>query len=154
MEAIANAFLTLKRHHRKSVIPYRITLKQFHVLRQLKKCGALYPSEIADMLFCDRPTATVVIKNMEKQGWVKRKLDKNDSRRIKVTLEPAGEHKLEEIALEKAGPQSKSFELFSCFNREEKKQLSGLLARLIQHLKQLEDNNHVQLRQKDIDSSF
>jgi DNA-binding MarR family transcriptional regulator len=49
------------------------------------------------MLFCDRLTATVVIKNMEKQGWVRRDMDPDDSRRIKVTIESGGRTKLEDI---------------------------------------------------------
>lgn len=137
MEAIGTASLTWKRHRQKDVLPYGITLKQLYVLRQLESKGTLYPSEIADMLFCDRPTATVVIKNLEKQGWVKRKLDTDDSRRIKVTLEPAGRAKFEEIAQKQTDSQGESFHLLSHFTGEEKKQLAKLLAKLNQHLKQL-----------------
>jgi DNA-binding MarR family transcriptional regulator len=143
MKAIGTAFLTWTRYRQKEILPYGITLKQFEVLRQLDRRKTLYPSEIADMLFCDRPTATVVIKNMEKQAWVKRELDRNDSRHINVTLEPAGKDKLNEIVWEQPRFKGKRFEPFSCFTRQEKEQLTRLLAKLNQHLDQLKENTNV-----------
>jgi len=136
MHAIGTIFLTLKRYRQKEVLPYGITLKQFYVLRQLKKEGILNPSEIADMLFCDRPTATVVIKNMEKQGWVKRELDPEDSRRLKVTLEPAGQTKLKELVRKLAVSKKESFDPLSCFTSREKDQFTRLLEKLNLHLKE------------------
>ncbi len=136
MHAISIAFLTLKRYRQKEVLPYGITLKQFYVLQQLKKEGVLNPSEIAEMLFCDRPTATVVIKNMEKQGWVKRELDPDDSRRIRVTLKPAGQAKMKEIVRKLADSKKESFEPLSCFTNREKDQFTKLLAKLNLHLKE------------------
>jgi len=137
MQAVTVAALTWKRHRQKNMLPYGITLKQFHVLQQLEEQEALCPSEIADMIFCDRPTATVVIKNMEKQGWVKRNQDPADSRRIQITLEPDGQAKLEEIAQNQAGSQNESFDPLSCFTRAEREQLSGLLTKLNQYLEHL-----------------
>ena len=44
------------------------------------KTEYLLPSQIADMLYCDRPTASVIIKNMEKiNGLLKRKILKTES---------------------------------------------------------------------------
>ena len=137
MEAIGMAFLTLKRYRQKEVLPYGITLKQFYVLRQLKRKGSLNPSEIADMLFCDRPTATVVIKNMAKQGWVKRNMDPDDSRRIRITLESAGLAKLEQVSRDRPESKAKSFDPLSCFSSKEKEQFTGLLAKLNHHLEEL-----------------
>ncbi len=136
MHDIGTAFLTLKRYRQKEVLPYGITLKQFYVLRQLKKEGVLNPSEIAEMLFCDRPTATVVIKNMEKQGWVKRELDPDDSRRLRVTLEPAGQAKMKELVRKLTDSQKESFDPLSCFTSREKDQFTKLLAKLNLHLKE------------------
>ena len=136
MHAIGKAFLTLKHFRQKEILPYGITLKQFYVLRQLIRKGVLNPSEIADMLYCDRPTATVVIKNMEKQGWVKRDLDPDDSRRIKVTLKPGGQMKMKDIARKLTDSKKKSFDPFSCFTNKEKEEFSRLLAKLNLHLKE------------------
>ncbi len=136
MHAIGKAFLTLKHFRQKEILPYGITLKQFYVLRQLKKEGVLNPSEIAEMLYSDRPTATVVIKNMEKQGWVKRELDPDDSRRIRVTLKPAGQTKMREIARKLIDSKKESFDPLSCFTSREKEQFTKLLAKLNLHLKE------------------
>jgi DNA-binding MarR family transcriptional regulator len=135
MHAIGSVFLTLKRYRQREVHPHGITLKQFYVLRQLKKEGILNPSEIAEMLFCDRPTATVVIKNMEKQGWVKRELDPDDSRRTNVTLKSAGQTKMREIARTLTDSKKGSFDPLSCFTNREKEQFSKLLEKLNLHLK-------------------
>ena len=136
MHAIGVAFLTLKHFRQREVLPYEITLKQFYVLRQLKRKGVLNPSEIAEMLFCDRPTATVVIKNMERQRWVKRELDPNDSRRLRVSLEPTGQTKMKEIARKLADSQKESFDPLSCFTNKEKEQFTRLLTKLNLHLKE------------------
>ena len=114
----------------------------------------LYPSDIADMVFSDRPTATVVIKNMEKQGWVTRELDPKDSRRIKVTLAPAGREKLKEIAQQQIHSKEEPFDPLSCFTREEEEQLKKLLIKLNQHLGQLKEDNSGRLYHKDFDYPF
>jgi DNA-binding MarR family transcriptional regulator len=137
MQALTVASLTWKHHLQKEVQPYGITLKQFYVLRQLKKEMVLNPSQIAEMLYCDRPTATVVIKNMEKQGWVKRELDPEDSRRIKVTLKAAGQTKMKEIDRKLRDSKKESFDPLSCFTGREKDQLTKLLGKLNSHLEQL-----------------
>jgi len=136
MQALTVASLTWKRHLQKEVHPHGITLKQFYVLRQLKKEGVLNPSEIAEMLYCDRPTATVVIKNMEKQGWVKRDLDRNDSRRLRVTLEPAGQTKMNKLVRMLTDSKKESFDPLSCFTNKEKEEFTRLLAKLNLHLKE------------------
>ena len=97
MRAIATASLLWKRYAQRNIHPHGVTLKQYEVLSQLKRRGTLFPSDIAEMLFCDRSTATVVIRNMEKQGWVKREIDTQDHRRFLVTLTSAGLEKYEEV---------------------------------------------------------
>ena len=140
MQALTVASLTWKRHLQKEVLPHGVTLKQLYVLRQLDRKGVLNPSEIAKMLFCDRPTATVVIKNMEKQGWVKRKLDPNDYRRIMVTLDKKGQVKLKDVVQVLPDSKGPSFDPLSCFTRSEKGQLNKLLAKLNQHLQKLNED--------------
>jgi len=138
MEAIGKSFLIWKHHRQKKILPYKITLKQLYVLRQLERKKFLCPSEIADLLFCDRPTVAVVIKNMEKKGWVKRTLSPNDFRRIHITLEPAGRIKLDEMKKQRDF-KGDSFAPLSCFNEKEKLQLAELLTKLNQHLKKLNE---------------
>ena len=134
MEAIGIVFLTWKRYCQRLILPHGVTLKQFEVLRQLRKHGSLNPSEIANMLFCDRPTATVVIRNMEKQGWVKRESSADDSRRVNVTLQPAGADKLEEIGWDEPRSRSQRFRPTACLTVSEREEFSRLLGKLNEHL--------------------
>lgn len=134
MKSLTIAALTWKRYLQKGLLPHGVTLKQGYVLQQLEKKGMLYPSQIADMLFCDRPTATVVIKNMEKQGWVERQLDPDDSRRIQVTMGKTGKNKLKQIVQVLSESKGNVMDPLACFTNKEKKQLNELLTRLNQHL--------------------
>jgi len=134
MKAIGTALMVWKRYTQKNIHPYGVTLKQFEVLRHLKQKGTLNPSDIAAMLFCDRSTATVVIKNMEKAGWVERQSDTKDLRRFHVTLTPAGLEKYDEIPWDSPEFRKTRFKPTACFSKEEKGQFVSLLAKLNAHL--------------------
>ena len=118
--------------------PHGINLKQFFTLLQLTKREFLYPAEIAEMLFCDRPTATVIIKNMERNGWLTREKDPVNRKRIRVLITSAGREKYLSIpkSIYKVGQTS--FDPLACFSAEEKKNLAHLLAKLSKHLDQIE----------------
>jgi DNA-binding MarR family transcriptional regulator len=134
MKAIGTASLVWKRYAQKNIHPYGVTVNQYEVLRHLKQRGTLNPSDIAEMLFCDRSTATVVIKNMEKAGWVERQTDTKDLRRFQVTLTPAGLEKYDEIPWDKPEFRKTRFKPTACFSKEEMGQLVSLLAKLNAHL--------------------
>ncbi len=118
--------------------PFGINLKQFYTLLQLTKRDYLYPAQIAEMLFCDRPTATVIIKNMVKHGWLTREKDPENRKRIRVVITPEGREKYLSIpkSIYKVGQTS--FDPLACLSEEEKKGLAHLLARLNLHLDQIE----------------
>ena len=137
MQAIGSASLIWKRYAQRNVHPYGVTLNQYEVLRQLEKRGALFPSDIAEMLYCDRSTATVVIRNMEKNGWVERRIDPEDHRRFQVTLSAAGLAKYREVPWDTPEFKKKRFKPTGCFSQEEKAQLVSLLAKLNAHLKRI-----------------
>jgi DNA-binding MarR family transcriptional regulator len=86
------------------------------------------------MLFCDRSTATVVIRNMEKKGWVKREIDTRDHRRFQVTLSSVGLEKYQEVPWDTPEFKRARFQPTGCFSKEEKTQLVSLLAKLNAHL--------------------
>ena len=138
METIGIVSLKWKRHWQKRIHPFGLTLQQFHLLRKLRENGSMFPSEIADILFCDRPTATVIIKNMEKKGWVKRRPDAKDYRRFHIALESSGEDKLDEITAV-FDPHMKSLHPLDCFNPDERRRLNELLGRLKIHLDRILD---------------
>ena len=134
MRSLGVASLVWKRYAQKNVHPFGVTLSQYEVLRELKMRGTLYPSDIAEMLFCDRSTATVVIRNMEKKGWVERKIDAADHRRFHVTLSAAGLEKLQEVPWDTPAFRQIRFKPTACFSKEEKEQFVSLLAKLNAHL--------------------
>jgi DNA-binding MarR family transcriptional regulator len=134
MKAIGTASLVWKRYAQKHVHKYGVTINQYEVLRQLKQKGTLYPADIADMLFCDRSTATVVIRNMENKGWVNRQIDTADHRRFHVSLSPAGLDKYNQVPWDTPRFRQKRFQPIACFSQEEKDRLVLLLAKLNAHL--------------------
>ena len=135
MNKLGVIFLTYRRQLQKELVPYQITLKQQYILKQLAKKEYLYPSEIAEMLYCDRPTASVVIKNMEKQHWVIKEKDSENGKQIKITLTDNGRKKLADLkeALQNS-PYSTSNPV-ECFSEDEKQQLDQLLDKLWKHIK-------------------
>ncbi|MFC1715772.1 MarR family winged helix-turn-helix transcriptional regulator [Candidatus Poribacteria bacterium] len=129
--------LTWKRHLQRQIVPYGITLKQLYLLRQLARNDYLYPADIAEMLFCDRPTATVVIKNMEKRGWLCRTRDPDNKKRIRVSITNEGRQKRQELQSARGDQHLTSFDPLSCFSSDETETLEKLLQRLQEHLSQL-----------------
>jgi DNA-binding MarR family transcriptional regulator len=136
MDRLGVAFLTWRRYLQRKLVPHNITLKQAFVLRQLVRKDFLYPSQIARLLFCDRPTATVVVRNMERQGWVARRKDTENQKYVRVNITERGKEKLAEIQhhLEITGS---SFDPLACFSEEEMGELEKLLTKLNKHLTEI-----------------
>lgn len=131
MSRMGVVFLMWRRHLESGVRPFDVTLKQQYLLKRLDAREYLYPSEIADMLYCDRPTATVIINNMKKYGWITSEKDDTNGRRQKVMLTPCGRNKLDELAklpVEAIDPMA-------CFTDTEKAEFERLLKKLHRHLK-------------------
>ena len=124
--------LTWKRYLQEGLNAHKITLKQSYLLRHLAAVDYLNPSDIADMLFCDRPTATVVISNMEKQGWVKREKDPGNLKRVRVLICKEGRAKLKE--LQKSKTTKPDFDPMEALSASERKELGRLLRKVREHL--------------------
>jgi DNA-binding MarR family transcriptional regulator len=135
MNKLGVIFLTYRRQLQKELVPYQITLKQQFILKQLAKKEFLYPSEIAEMLYCDRPTASVVIKNMEKQHWIIKEKDSENGKQIKITLTDNGRKKLADLKEALQTSPYSSYNPIECFSEDEKKQFEQLLDKLWKHIK-------------------
>ena len=129
---ITKISLIWKRYFQERLLPYDITVKQTYVLKQLKRKEFLYPSQIADMLFCDRPTATVIIRNMERKGWVTRKKDPQNRKYVRLTITEAGKEKI--AVIEQYLTDEPLSDPLSCLDNEEMKELERLLDKLHKHL--------------------
>lgn len=135
MPKLGTIFLTWRRYLQRDLNQHKITLKQLYVLKQLSKKEFLYPSQIAEMLFCDRPTATVIIKNLEREKWVKREKDAENAKQVKIILLPSGLEKLLSIA---PIDSNEEFDPIECFTKEEKQQFEILLNKLSEYMKKFE----------------
>ncbi len=135
MSKLGVIFLSWRRYVQKDLVPHKITLKQQYVLNQLNKKDFLYPSQIADMLFCDRPTATVVIKNMERDGWVKREKDIENGKQIKVYITDKGREKLVLLKDSVKPATDSGFNPLKCLTEEETKQLDSILSKMMAYIK-------------------
>ncbi|HNX96732.1 MAG TPA: MarR family winged helix-turn-helix transcriptional regulator [Candidatus Aminicenantes bacterium] len=125
--------LTWTRRLARQLLPFGLTLKQLHVLQELARRPVLYPAQIAGMLYCDRPTATVILRNLENQGWIEREPDLENRRRTRVVITPRGRAKVAEVAA--AGfAGNRGLDLNRLFSAEEEEQLNALLRRLQDHL--------------------
>ena len=130
MARLGIVFLTWRRHLQRQLLPFNITLKQQFVLRQLERQEVLNPAEIADMLFCDRPTASVIINNLEKSGWVKRQKDPDNRKFILIQLTPKGKEKLKQLEQ----LPSDNLDPLNGLSSNEKCQLEELLIKLQDYL--------------------
>jgi DNA-binding MarR family transcriptional regulator len=135
--SLGNCFLTWRRYLKRQIAPYEITLKQSHVLDRLQEQDYLLPSEIADVLYCDRPTASLIINNLEKEGWVERRPDSEDGRQTRVVITQKGREKSAEVRRQVWDPLASSLHPLSCFDAEELDNLEELIARLRAHLEQI-----------------
>ena len=136
MSRIGVIFLTWRRCLQKRILPYGISLKQLHVLRRLQKRGILSPSEIATMLFCDRPTATYILQTMRRYGWIESTTDPENRKRRRVRLTLAGWKKLDSMSDFILEPD---FDPLGCFTQTERTQFEYLLGKLSDHMETLPD---------------
>lgn len=133
MSRLGVIFLTHRRYLEKTAKSNALTLKQYYILRQLIRKDYLNPSEIADMLFCDRPTATVIIDNLKKYGYITKEKDAKDGKRILVRITEEG---LQQVKKAKgAFDKMTVFEPLACFSEDEKNTFEELLIKLHNHMK-------------------
>jgi len=134
LRLIGESFLMWRRHRQSQLAPHRITLQQAHVLAQLERHERLHPSDIADMLFCDRPTASTILRNLERKGWISRTRDPANRKFAIVKLSRDGAEKLNTLR-DLAPFASDPFDPLGCFDSNEVALLESLLGKLHKHLK-------------------
>lgn len=125
MVVMRKAFRTIDAKVSESFREFGLTPTQFGVLDVLfAKEGAMKIGELIDSMLATSGNMTVVIKNMEKNGWVTRMTCPTDKRAYLVTLTEAGRDLIQKalpahiVAVE---------ETFSVLTEEEQEQLIELL---------------------------
>ena len=97
LELVSRVHLRWKRRVARDLAPYGVTQKQVFVLRKLVEAGSLAPSEVAELVFADRPTTTSMLATMERAGWITRRRDPENGKRVIVEITAAGRKKLASV---------------------------------------------------------
>jgi len=74
-----------------------LTFNQYNLLQLLVQNPVMLPSELADQLTINRPTVTVILRNLEKKGWIERRTDPEIRRNVQVRLTETGREKAETV---------------------------------------------------------
>ena len=76
---------------------HNLTPTQFSVLETLYSKGELRIQDLIDSMLATSGNMTVVIKNMERDGWISRSFDPNDRRSFLIQLTDQGQKKIEAV---------------------------------------------------------
>ncbi|MBY0756749.1 MarR family transcriptional regulator [Clostridium sardiniense] len=110
-----------------TIRPSGLTASQFAVLEVLYSKGDLKICQIIDSILTTSGNITVIIKNLEKEGFVKKLKDPEDSRAVLISLTEKGREIIESI-LPKHFENIKN--IFSVLDEEEKEQLIKTLSKI------------------------
>ncbi|WP_249630681.1 MarR family winged helix-turn-helix transcriptional regulator [Streptococcus uberis] len=129
MVVMRKAFRTIDAKVSESYKEFELTPTQFAVLDVLYAKGTLKIGELINSMLATSGNMTVVIKNMEKKGWVERIMCPNDKRSFLVSLTEEGERVIKE-ALPKHIERVE--ETFSVLTETEQEELIRLLKKFKQ----------------------
>ena len=88
----------------------KVSFPQFFLLGHLCSQGPSGMSRIAELMGHSTPAATGLVQRLEKLGYVRRSLEKQDRRKVTVTATPKGVHLVEGIRQEVIGNLEKVME--------------------------------------------
>ncbi len=130
MELVSRAHLGWKRRIARDLRPFGIGPKQIYVLRKLVEAGRLAPSEVADMVYADRPTATSMLDTMERAGWTTRRPDPANRKQVIVEITGRGREKLGSVPERLWRTGKTAFDPEACLTRSERDALVRMLEKL------------------------
>ena len=136
LSQMAQVMYMFRRYRQTHVAAFDLTVPQFNVLVQLDRHGELNPSRIANLLFSDRPTTSVILRNLERRGWIERDRDETNRKYIVIRITGEGRAKLRQLR-EAEESQSGDFDPLACFTKAELTHLEELLDKLIVHFRKL-----------------
>ena len=115
---------TLRRENNKLILKHNLTLGQFAVMEALYSKGRLSTGEVMEKILTTSGNIPVIVKNLEKDGFITREQDKSDKRRFILDLTEKGKDLMDEIV-----PENLKFmdELISLWDDEDKEELIILM---------------------------
>lgn len=85
------------RHFRPILVDHDVTEQQWRVLRVLADEGMVDASEVAEKAFILAPSLTRMLRSLQQRKLIFRHKDKEDKRRVLLTLAPAGQAMIDEV---------------------------------------------------------
>lgn len=115
---------TLRRENNKLILKHNLTLGQFAVMEALYSKGRLSTGEVMEKILSTSGNIPVIVKNLEKDGFITRNQDESDKRRYILDLTDKGKNLMDEIV-----PENLKFmdELISLWDDEDKEELIILM---------------------------
>ena len=115
---------TLRRENNKLILKHNLTLGQFAVMEALYSKGRLSTGEVMEKILTTSGNIPVIVKNLEKDGFITRKQDEADKRRFILDLTDKGKYLMDEIV-----PENLKFmdELISLWDDDDKEELIILM---------------------------
>ena len=106
---------------------YGLSFSQFMVLEALYSKGDLSIGEVREAILSSVGTISLVVKNLEKMGYVKRKTDENDKRVSILSLTDEGRAVIEKVIPEN---EAMIYDYMKDLSEEETATLLSLLKKL------------------------
>ena len=106
---------------------YGLSFSQFMVLEALYSKGNLSIGEVREAILSSVGTISLVVKNLEKMGYVKRKTDENDKRISILSLTDEGRAVIEKVIPEN---EAMIYDYMKDLSEEETATLLSLLKKL------------------------
>lgn len=115
---------TFRRENNKLILKHNLTLGQFAVMEALYSKGRLSTGEVMEKILSTSGNIPVIVKNLEKDGFITRNQDESDKRRFILDLTDKGKDLMDEIV-----PENLKFmdELISLWDDEDKEELIILM---------------------------
>ncbi len=99
LEKTETLYQMIKKNNHEALVKYKLNHKKYRILTYILNAKKCSPSTLSDQLHYDRPTITILIKQLEEDGWIKREVNQLNRRYIEITLTPEGERKMEALIL-------------------------------------------------------
>jgi MarR family 2-MHQ and catechol resistance regulon transcriptional repressor len=110
-----------------------LTLGQFGVMEVLLHLGPMCQRELGEKLLRSGGNVTLVVDNLERQGWVKRERLEDDRRKVLVRLTPEGRRLVEGVFAVHVKAVMKEFGRLTAAEQEELRRLCRKLGRSVSY---------------------
>jgi DNA-binding MarR family transcriptional regulator len=119
-DAIESLAIAFRRQQTAMLRPFGISLRQYELVSLARRRLGLSLAEAANLLDCDRPTMTLIVRRCVAFGWLSRKPSRKDGRSSLLALAGRGEELLDRIEAERAAWEARSGDPLDVLTVEER----------------------------------